>query len=103
MRRVCLIVLDSLGVGGAPDAARFGDQGADTLGHIAESCARGLADAGRVGPLVLPTFSALGLGLAAALSTGVVPWGLQPSGPLRARYGCATQISKGRRLAKAGR
>ena len=35
-QRVFLIVIDSLGMGAMPDAASFGDQGADTLGHIAE-------------------------------------------------------------------
>lgn len=34
MKRACLIVLDSLGCGAAPDAAAYGDEGADTLGHI---------------------------------------------------------------------
>ncbi len=34
-QRIFTIVLDSLGIGNAPDAARFGDEGADTLGHIA--------------------------------------------------------------------
>ena len=33
-KRVFLIVLDSLGIGEMPDAARFGDAGTDTLGHI---------------------------------------------------------------------
>jgi phosphopentomutase len=33
-RRALLIVLDSVGVGGAPDAAAYGDEGADTLGHL---------------------------------------------------------------------
>ncbi len=36
-RRVCLIVLDSAGIGEMPDAADWGDKGADTLGHILES------------------------------------------------------------------
>ncbi len=36
MKRVILIVLDSVGVGALPDAAAFGDAGADTLGHILE-------------------------------------------------------------------
>src|SRR4051794_5266810 len=36
MTRALLIVLDSVGIGGAPDAARFGDEGADTLGHLLE-------------------------------------------------------------------
>lgn len=35
-KRVFLIVLDSLGIGNGKDAARFGDSGADTFGHIAE-------------------------------------------------------------------
>lgn len=36
-KRIFLIVLDSLGIGDAPDAADFGDAGADTLGHISQS------------------------------------------------------------------
>lgn len=35
-RRVFLIVVDSLGVGGAKDAADYGDLGSDTLGHISD-------------------------------------------------------------------
>ncbi len=96
MRRACLIVLDSLGVGGAPDAARFGDEGADTLGHIARACAMGLADEGRRGPLVVPNLASLGLGLAAELSTGFMPEGLRPPGRIRGAYGCATEISRGK-------
>lgn len=49
-QRVFLIVIDSLGMGAMPDAASFGDQGADTLGHIAE----------RVG-LAVPHLRRLGL------------------------------------------
>jgi phosphopentomutase len=96
VRRVCLLVLDSLGVGGAPDAAAFGDQGADTLGHIARACALGLAEDGRSGPLHVPNLRALGLGKAAELSTGAVPDGLDPAGPVTAAYGCATEISRGK-------
>ena len=53
MARALLIVLDSVGCGGAADAGDFGVAGADTLGHIAAACARGEADrAGlRAGPL----------------------------------------------------
>lgn len=36
-KRIFLIVMDSVGIGEAPDAEKFGDKGADTLGHIAES------------------------------------------------------------------
>jgi phosphopentomutase len=35
-RRIFLIVLDSLGIGEAPDAEDYGDKGAHTIGHIAE-------------------------------------------------------------------
>jgi len=36
--RALLIVLDSLGIGHAPDAAKYGDEGANTLGHIFARC-----------------------------------------------------------------
>ena len=39
-KRILTIVIDSLGVGGAKDAAAYGDAGTDTLGHIAESVDR---------------------------------------------------------------
>lgn len=35
-KRIFVIVMDSVGVGEAPDAAEFNDVGANTLGHIAE-------------------------------------------------------------------
>jgi phosphopentomutase len=36
-KRIHVIVLDSVGCGQAPDAAEFGDEGADTLGHISQT------------------------------------------------------------------
>jgi phosphopentomutase len=44
MARAVVLMLDSLGVRASVDADRFGDDGADTFGHIAKSCARGEAD-----------------------------------------------------------
>ena len=38
MSRVIWIVLDSVGMGALPDAARFGDEGTNTIGHVWESC-----------------------------------------------------------------
>lgn len=76
MSRAFLFVMDSVGIGAAPDAAAFGDEGADTLGHIAEACAAGQADEGRSGPLRLPHLCALGLGGAAKSATGRTPPGL---------------------------
>ena len=51
-RRALLIVLDSVGIGNAPDAADYGDNGANTLGHILD----------RFPNLQLPTLWSLGLG-----------------------------------------
>ena len=79
MARAFLFVLDSFGIGGAPDAQEFGDLGADTLGHIAEFCAAGAADREglRSGPLKLPNMSALGLLHAARCGTSM-PGGKAP-------------------------
>ena len=94
MARAFLIVMDSVGCGGAPDAAAFGDAGANTLGHIARDCAAGRADVGRKGPLVMPNLDRLGLGAAIRLASGAATPGLAavPQG----RWGAATEVSKGK-------
>jgi phosphopentomutase len=94
MARAFLIVMDSVGCGGAPDAAAFGDAGSNTLGHIARECAAGRADVGRQGPLHLPQLDALGLGAAVRLASGADTPGLasRPTG----RWGAATEVSKGK-------
>ncbi|MEW5551761.1 phosphopentomutase [Peribacillus frigoritolerans] len=51
-KRIFVIVMDSVGIGEAPDADLFGDKGADTLGHIAE----------KMNGLNMPTLAKLGLG-----------------------------------------
>jgi len=56
--RAFLIVLDGVGIGALPDAADYGDVGADTLAHVAEA----------VGGLRLPTLERLGLGRVHAVS-----------------------------------
>jgi phosphopentomutase len=61
-RRAFVVVLDACGAGALPDAADYGDAGADTLAHVAES----------VGGLDLPTLGRLGLGSVRALR-GVPP------------------------------
>ncbi|HMN70739.1 MAG TPA: phosphopentomutase [Rhodoblastus sp.] len=98
MARAILLILDSLGCGGAPDAVDFGDEGADTLGHIAQACARGEADrAGlRAGPLRVPNLDALGLGLACETSTGRLPPGLTRHVAPHAIHGCAQETSFGK-------
>jgi phosphopentomutase len=97
MPRAILCILDSFGIGGAPDAADYGDVGADTLGHIARACADGRGDREglRKGLLHLPNLDALGLGAAARLSTGTLPPGLSET-PRGGRYGVGREISKGK-------
>jgi len=75
-----LIILDGIGVGGAPDAAAYGDAGSDTLGNTARA----------VGGLALPVLGRLGLGNLHAVE-GVPP----VDGP-RAGYGRLTEISAGK-------
>ena len=97
MTRALLLVLDSVGIGGASDAGDYGDAGADTVGHIAEAAARGEADREglRAGPLRLPNLIRLGLGEACRLATGRVPPGLEGAvaGGL---WGAAEEISTGK-------
>lgn len=64
MARAIVIVMDSFGIGSAPDADKFGDRGADTFGHIAAY----LASQGR--PLKLPNLCRLGLAEAHYGATG---------------------------------
>ncbi|MCC5955555.1 MAG: phosphopentomutase [Natronohydrobacter sp.] len=94
MARAFLVVLDSVGCGGAPDAADFGDAGANTLGHIAQACALGRAQTGRSGPLRLPVLDSLGLGAAIRLASGADTPGLSaaPTG----LWGAATEVSHGK-------
>ncbi len=95
--RAILIVLDSVGCGGAEDAKAYGDEGADTLGHIAEACAlgRGNRDGLRRGPLELPHLDALGLGHAIGASTGRTPPGFALASPC-GQWGYGIETSRGK-------
>ena len=92
--RAFLIVMDSVGAGGAPDAAAFGDEGACTLGHIAAECAGSRAEVGRSGPLHMPNLDALGLGEAVRLASGAAMEGFSavPAG----LWGAAQEVSRGK-------
>jgi phosphopentomutase len=94
MARAFLIVMDSVGCGGAPDAADFGDAGANTLGHIAAECAAGRANIGRAGVLRMPNLDVLGLGASIELASGLRAPGFEavPMG----RWGAATEVSRGK-------
>jgi phosphopentomutase len=89
MPRVILCVLDSFGIGGAPDADQYGDAGADTLLHIAEK------RAGQGRPLHLPNLDALGLGAAGQLASGRLAPGLSAT-PRGGRWGVGREISRGK-------
>jgi phosphopentomutase len=91
--RAFLVVIDSVGIGGAPDADRFfngtvPDTGANTVGHIA-------AEMNKLGtPLNVPTLDDLGLGAAVRLASGFDAPGLgaEPVGA----WGIATEVSPGK-------
>jgi phosphopentomutase len=76
--RVVLIVLDSVGIGALPDAIAYGDDGSNTLGHIAE----------RV-PLHIPVLRSLGLDRLVALSE-------DPAAVPRGAYGRMAEASAGK-------
>lgn len=78
--RVVLIVLDGVGVGALPDAADYGDTGANTLQHVAAAC----------GGLNLPRLQQFGLGNLLKLEG--VPAAAIPS----AGYGRMAEVSRGK-------
>ena len=98
MTRAILIVLDSVGCGGAEDAAAYGDEGADTLGHIAAACAEGRGDrAGlRSGPLSLPNLTRLGLSHAREASTGRPLAGVARPDVPQGQFGYGVEVSQGK-------
>lgn len=99
MARAFLVVMDSVGIGGAPDADQFfngdiPDTGANTLAHIAQRCAAGHAEEGRSGPLAMSHLDALGLGQALTAATGTHAPGLSAKGT--GRWGAAREHSPGK-------
>lgn len=78
-KRAILIVMDSVGIGHAPDAAAYGDAGSDTLGHIFET----------VADLQLPNLDRLGLSQARAGAATDLP-----VGPLERADAAATWMTE---------
>ncbi len=78
--RFVVIVIDSCGAGALPDAAEYGDAGANTLGN----CAR------RVGGLALPNLQKWGLGNITAIE------GCPPTASPRASFGAMAEVSPGK-------
>ncbi|RWZ60201.1 phosphopentomutase [Halobacillus fulvus] len=79
-KRVFLIVMDSVGIGEAPDADKFGDKGADTLGHIAE----------HMNGLNMPNMGALGLSNIRNIK------GIDPAEQPKAHYTTMKEASNGK-------
>lgn len=85
--RAFLIVLDSVGIGYAPDARDYGDEGAATLPHIAEA----------VGGLKLPTLEALGLGNILPITGQPLSIkGVEPVAKPLASFGAMQEVSQGK-------
>ncbi len=93
MARGIIIVLDSLGIGGAPDAKHFKDQGSNTLANIALYCNLGLAENGRSGKLKIPNLVSLGIYNATFVSSGVKLDGLKLE---QGTFAAATSCSFGK-------
>ena len=109
MPRAFLFVLDSVGIGGAPDAGDYvnmaddgdggtpvPDTGANTLAHVAAACADGRAEEGRSGLLKVPHMERLGLGFAAFRATRTWPEGLYYNGAIHGAYANLAEISAGK-------
>lgn len=96
MARTIILLLDSFGIGYAHDAAAYGDEGADTLGHICAHLGTQPRKDGVVRPLQLPNLAARGLQAAAELSRGAaLPFGLGAAHTIGA-YTYAQEVSRGK-------
>ncbi|MCF6289345.1 MAG: phosphopentomutase [Proteobacteria bacterium] len=95
MKRVIILVMDSLGIGASADAHLYGDENANTLGHIAQACFVGKADNGqRRGILKIPNLTRLGLAHALEASCGDAMAGLDKTIEPEHVYGYAVEQSK---------
>jgi phosphopentomutase len=90
--------MDSFGIGWAPDAQHYGDEGANTFRHIAEACDAGRADREglRAGPLRIPNLMRLGLGEAARCAMGDAPLPVDEPPLISGLHGCAAELSSGK-------
>lgn len=96
--RVCVLLMDSFGIGASIDAVKYGDEGADTFGHIVEACHQGLADLSgvRQGALYIPHLAQLGLYHAAVASSGIARIDLATLPEPAGYYGYAVEQSLGK-------
>jgi len=91
MGRALILVFDSFGIGATADAGKFGDEGSDTFGHIAQERA-----ASDDGPLELPNLARLGLYHASRDSTGEFPVAAVTDAEIVGAYGFAEELSSGK-------
>ena len=84
MSRAFLFVMDSVGIGGAPDAAKFGDAGSNTLGHISDHM-----------KLKIPNLVSLGIAKAVQAASGSAH-GLDVNAPVNGGWGYAEEVSQGK-------
>ena len=100
MAKAVILMMDSFGIGGAKDAAAFGDAGANTFLHIAQN----YPEFGGNG-LALPNLEALGLANAGELASGVraplVSGRAKMTLAGRCKYGCMEEISAGKSVQTA--
>ncbi|MGN4126004.1 phosphopentomutase [Lysinibacillus sphaericus] len=79
-KKIHVVVMDSVGIGEAPDAANFGDVGSHTLGHIAE----------KMNGLTMPNMESFGLANIEPLQ------GMQASNAPKAYFGKMQEASVGK-------
>ncbi len=97
MARTIILLMDSFGIGYAHDAAAFGDEGADTLGHICQWFAVNRKDAqGKAQPLYLPNLAEHGLQRAAELSRGAALPASLGAEHTQGAYTYAQEVSRGK-------
>ena len=98
MSRAFLVVMDSVGIGGAPDAEAYGNAGSNTFGNISRACASGNANKPglRSGTLAIPTLTHYGFQHAAELAGDFHPDDVLASFPPLGNWGCARERSLGK-------
>ncbi len=96
--RVCILLMDSMGIGASLDAHRYGDVGANTFAHIYQACNEGLANKEglRQGPLTIPNLASLGLYHVAVASSGIQIVDLATLTKPTSYYGYAVEQSLGK-------
>lgn len=96
--RVCILLMDSFGIGASLDAARYGDEEANTFAHIYQACKEARADKKdlRQGELKIPNLAKLGIYHAALASSGVPLEDLSKLPEPLGYYGYAVEQSLGK-------